>query len=235
MTFFKTSVKLDMVLNGTGVVIPAFNASKTLGPIIKNLLDYGFNKENIILVDDGSEDKTSDVGLSYGVEVIRIERNTGKGFALNLGFQKAMSKGLKKVFTLDADGQHLVEEMEKFSDYSDISDIIIGNRNNNYQAMPFIRKVVNRITSLVISLLSKKYIPDVQSGYRLINLEVFKKIKLKTKNFQTESELVYRAIKNGYRINFVPITTIYNNSKSYILPVLDTVRFINMAVRFLWG
>mgnify|MGYP001098135078 CR=1 FL=1 len=174
------------------------------------------------------------MALNYKVEVLRNEKNIGKGASLDKGFKKAIAKGLKKVFTIDADGQQCISEIKHFLKEEDKYDLIIGMRLKNSPDMPFIRRVVNRTTSWVISLLSKKYIPDVQSGFRLIDLKIFDKVILKTKNFQTESELVYKAIKNGYRVGFVPITTFYNSERSYIMPILDTIRFINMAVRFLW-
>ncbi|MEO0096278.1 MAG: glycosyltransferase family 2 protein [candidate division WOR-3 bacterium] len=218
-----------------GVVIPAYNAEKTLGGLISSLIESGFDRKAIIVIDDGSKDKTAILAMYYNVDVIRNEKNMGKGASLDRGFKRAISKGIKKVFTIDADGQHRVSDIQKFLKKEDEYELVIGMRLKNSPDMPFIRRIVNRTTSLVISLFSRKYIPDVQSGFRLIDLKIFEKVKLKTKNFQTESELVYKAIKNGYRVGFVPITTLYNNERSYIMPLYDTVRFINMAVRFLWG
>lgn len=218
-----------------GVVIPAYNAEKTIGAIIKSLVDYGFEREAIIVIDDGSKDRTGDTALEYKVDVLRNEKNTGKGASLDKGFKRAISKGIKKVFTIDADGQHKIADIPNFLKIENEYDLIIGMRLKNSPDMPLIRRIVNRTTSLVISLLSKKYIPDVQSGFRLIDLKIFDKIQLKTKNFQTESEIIYKTIKNGYRVGCVPIATLYNSERSYIMPVLDTIRFINMAVRFLWG
>ncbi len=222
-------------MEDTGVVIPAYNAEKTIGKIIKELIDYGFERDKIIVVDDGSGDRTAAVAQEYQIDLIRNEKNMGKGAALNRGFHRAIIKGLKKVFTIDADGQHRVSDIDKFLCIQNQYDLMIGMRLKDTPDMPFIRWIVNRVTSLVISLLSKKYLPDVQSGFRLIDLRIFKNITLKTRNFQTESELIYKAIKNCYRVGFVPISIRYNSERSYIMPVIDTIRFINMAVRFLWG
>jgi len=221
-------------MNYIGVVIPAYNAEKSIGGIIKSLIESGFEPNAIIVVDDGSKDRTGAVALDYRVDVLTNEKNLGKGASLNRGFKRAISKGLKKVFTIDADGQHRTSDIKKFLKIENEYDLIIGMRLKNSPDMPFIRRIVNRTTSLVISLLGKKYVPDVQSGFRLIDLKIFDKIQLKTKNFQTESELVYKAVKNGYRLGFVPIATLYNSERSYIMPLIDTIRFINMAVRFLW-
>jgi len=158
----------------------------------------------------------------------------GKGMALRHGFDMARTKNLKKIFTLDADGQHWVMEIDNFLKVANDYDLIIGTRSYKLTRMPFLRKLVNRTTSLVASLLSKKYIPDVQCGFRYIDLKIFKRIKLETKNFQTESELVIKVVKMGYRVGFVPITTIYRAERSYINPLIDTIRFITLTGRFLW-
>lgn len=223
-----------MDLKSIGVVIPAYNAEKAIGKLIKDLISFGFQKDNIIVVDDGSKDNTSKIGEKHGVVVRKSKKNVGKGWALNLGFSNAKAKNLKKVFTLDADGQHWVSEISRFLKLNNQYELVIGSRNLKSYRMPILRRIVNKTTSLVISLLSKKYIPDVQSGYRFIDLKIFNKIKLKTKNFQTESELVYKTVMHNFRIGVVPITTIYGKERSYIMPFLDTIRFINMAVRFLW-
>ena len=223
-----------MDLREIGVVIPAYNAGKTICLLLEDLTDHGFDKENIIVVDDGSRDNTTKIVREYGVNVIRYEKNTGKGWALRLGFNEARARYFKKVFTLDADGQHRISEMNRFLQFKNHYDLIIGTRRINLTQMPPLRYMVNRTTSLVISLFSKKYVPDVQSGYRLIDLKVFEKIKLVTNNFQTESELDFKTARNGFNIGFVPITALYNSEKSYISPIIDTLRFIGMAVRFLW-
>jgi len=224
-----------MDLKDFGVVIPAYNAEGTIGNLIEELVNNGFSRENIIIVDDGSKDSTAEVVRKHGVTVIKGKKNIGKGWALNLGFDSAKAKQLRKTFTLDADGQHHISEIKNFLKSEKNFDLLIGSRYNHLLQMPFSRRVVNRITSLVISLLSRNYIPDVQSGYRLINLRIFDKIKLKSKNFQTESELVYKVIKNKFTIGYIPISAVYDSEKSYINPLIDTIRFINMAVRFLWG
>ena len=234
MTLSNSEVKLCMDLKKTGVVIPAYNAGKTICLLLEELIDNGFDKENIIVVDDGSRDETNKVATGLGLHVVSHKKNLGKGAALKHGLDFAIIKGLKYIVTLDADGQHRVSEMNRFLQFKNHYDLIIGTRRVNLTQMPPLRYMVNRTTSLVISLLSKKYVPDVQSGYRLIDLKIFEKIKLVTNNFQTESELVFRTARNGFNIGFVPITALYNSEKSYISPIIDTLRFIGMAVRFLW-
>jgi glycosyltransferase involved in cell wall biosynthesis len=223
-----------MELSKIGVVIPAYNAERTIGQLLMDLIASGFKKDNVIVVDDGSQDRTVEIAERCGVKVLKNRKNTGKGWVLNQGFNEARRKGLQKVVTMDADGQHRVDELNRFLSSNGDSDIIIGSRRNDLARMPLSRKFTNRTTSLVISLLSNCYVPDVQSGYRLIDLKIFDRVRLRTRNFQTESELVCKAGLAGYRIGSIPISAIYGNERSYILPLRDTVRFIRMAVGFLW-
>ena len=234
MTLAKSGIKYGVELSKIGVVIPAYNAEKTVGALIRELIGYGFTKDNVIVVDDGSIDGTAEVAGKIGAEVIKNTKNMGKGFALRRGFERAAAKKLDRIITLDADGQHRVTEISGFLIAGLTYELVIGTRVIDQDRMPFLRNVVNRTTSLVISLLGQAYVPDVQSGYRLINLKILKKIRLKTNNFQTEAELVCKAARSGYRIGFTPITAVYDGERSYIRPMVDTIRFINMAVRFLW-
>jgi hypothetical protein len=100
--------------------------------------------------------------------------------------------------------------------------------------MPFLRRLVNRTTSLVISLFADAYVPDVQCGFRYVSLGMLDHITLRTNHYQTESEMIFKAVRTGYRIGFFPVATVYGSETSYIRPFIDTVRFICMAAGFLW-
>jgi glycosyltransferase involved in cell wall biosynthesis len=221
-------------LREIGIVIPAYNAEKTIGGVIKELIGYGFKKSNIIVINDGSKDNTEDVTRSQDVTLVKHEKNMGKGAALRNGFAAAGQMNLKKVFVIDADAQHRVSETDAFLKLNGHYDMIIGERTDILSAMPLDRMVTNRTVNLVVSLLSGVRTTDVQCGFRYVDLKIFDKVQLRTNNYQTESEMVIRAARNKYKIGFVPVTTIYAGEKSYINPLLDTWRFINMAVRFLW-
>ena len=234
MTYFKTEVEWDVDLREIGVVIPAYNAEETIGDVIGELTKYGFAKENIIVINDGSRDRTEDAIRSEGVTLVNHKKNMGKGAALRDGFAVARQKDLRKVFVIDADAQHQVSEITSFLKLNNKYDMVIGERKDILMRMPFDRLLTNRTVNLVVSLLSGIRTTDVQCGFRYIDLKIFDKVELRTNNYQTESEMVIRAARNKYKVGFVPVTTIYGNEKSYINPLIDTARFINMAVRFLW-
>src|SRR5688572_24744585 len=95
---------------GLAAVIPALNAAKTLGPVIAASREH---VEEILVVDDGSQDGTSDAAGAAGVNVVRHQKNRGKGAALKTGFRWCLERGYDAVLTLDADGQHLGSNIPK--------------------------------------------------------------------------------------------------------------------------
>jgi glycosyltransferase involved in cell wall biosynthesis len=234
LTYFETEVELDVDLSEIGVVIPAYNAEDTISGVISELVTYGFAKENIIVINDGSRDGTEDAIRNQGVKLLNHKKNMGKGAALRDGFAVARQKDLRKVFVIDADAQHQVSEITSFLKLNGNYDIVIGERKDILMHMPLDRLLTNRTVNLVVSLLSGMRTTDVQCGFRYIDLRIFDKVKLMTNNYQTESEMVIKAARYKYEVGFVPVTTIYRNEKSYINPLIDTARFISMAVRFLW-
>lgn len=218
-------------LANIGVVIPAYNAEKTIPKVIEGLINFGFERENIILIDDGSVDGTYRVSKGYGIEVGRHLENRGKGAAQRTGFSLAIKKGFPYVLTLDADGQHRIEELAHLLNRIEESDIIIGNRMSNIRSMPLLNRISNLLTSLIVSLFINRRIRDSQCGFRLIRTGVLKNIPLKTSHYQTESEFLIKAGQMGYKITEVPITTLYQNNRSFIHPLLDTLRFIILIIK----
>lgn len=221
------------VIRNLAVIVPAFNAEKTIKSLIDELLRFGFDQKHILIINDGSRDRTADILEETGVQVITHSHNRGKGAALQSGFNTARCQGFTDVVMLDADGQHQVADIKQFLPNREDFDLIIGIRSYDI-SMPLVRRIVNRVTSLVMSVLSSSYIPDVQSGFRFMRLKIMDRIDLRTDNYQTESELVYKVLRRGYRIGFVPVAVQYNDQRSYIRPLRDTIRFIDMALRCLW-
>lgn len=215
------------------IIIPAYNEE---GSIAKLLTSLNFPPQDIIVVDDGSIDNTFSESQSFGVHVIRHEKNEGKGMAHRTGFNFASKEEARWVITMDADGQHSPKDIPKFikAIKEKKGDMIIGEREVTIRTMPFLRFLTNLWTSFIVSILEGKRVKDAQSGFRAISKEIFTSISLSTNNFQTESEIIIKAARRGFRITSVPIRTIYNESYSYIKPFLDTLRFIKLAFQSLW-
>ena len=111
------------------------------------------------------------------------------------------------------------------------ADIVIGNRMLNTAPMPFTREVTNKIMSRVISRMCGQAIPDTQCGFKLIKRRVLESIKFEFSNFEIESEILIKAAKQGFRIESVPVKTVYQGETSKIKPIFDTVRFIHFLIK----
>lgn len=207
------------------VVIPTYNESEEIGNIIKRLHQQNLD---VIVIDDGSKDNTSLIASQSGAIVIRNQRNEGKGASLIKGFDYAIKNNFDAIITMDGDGQHIPEETTKFINLAQNSStsFFIGNRMAGSKGMPTVRWLTNKFMSWLISKVSHQYIPDTQCGFRLIKTDALKKLKLKTSKYETESEIIVKTAKAGYKIESIPIETVYRNEKSQINPLIDTVRFI---------
>jgi len=215
----------------TCIIIPTYNEAKAIGGIVKEIISK--RKFDVVVVDDGSSDKTGKIASDNGAVVIYNKTNLGKGYALKQGFKYALDNGCDAVITMDGDGQHHYEDLDSFIDASQDPDvaIVVGNRMLEIEKMPLVRKLTNKVMSSIISLVCEQAIPDSQCGFRLIKREVLDKIDLKTDKYEIESELLIKAAKLKHKIKSVNIRTIYDGQKSQINPFVDTFRFIRFIVR----
>jgi glycosyltransferase involved in cell wall biosynthesis len=215
------------------VIIPTYNEAKAIGGLVSSIRTQNLP---VVVVDDGSKDNTYKIASNSGAVVLRNETNLGKGASLIKGLNYALAKDFDAVITMDGDGQHLAEEIPFFlrlATYSD-SSILIGNRMHKPKNMPLIRILTNKFMSWFISSVSGQRIPDSQCGFRLIKKEVLKKINLVTSKFELESEMLIKGARLGFKIESVPIKTLYSGEKSRINPIVDTLRFFRFVIRELW-
>ncbi len=215
------------------VVIPTYNEARAIANLVRKIKQQELE---VVVIDDGSYDNTFRIAEDSGAVVLHNLNNEGKGASLIKGFSYALDKDFDAVITMDGDGQHLPEEIPYFvrlAQYSN-SGIFIGNRMFKIKNMPSVRVITNKFMSWLISFVAKQRIPDTQCGFRLIKKEVLEKINLKTSKYETESEIIIKASRLGFKVESVPIKTIYNGEKSQINPVIDTLRFIKFIVRELW-
>ncbi len=214
------------------VLIPAFEAGKTIGPLVARIKAQGLP---IVVVDDGSTDQTAAVAAGQGALVISHLKNEGKGSALRTGFAYAVRSHFDGVVTMDGDDQHDPEEIHQLiraGEYQH-AGIVLGNRMTHGTAMPRVRHWTNRVMSRVVSMVSRQHIPDSQCGFRFIRKEVLETVPLRSKRFEIETELLLGAAAKRWKIVSIPIRTIYDNHSSHIRPLRDAVRFIALVLRYL--
>ena len=142
------------------------------------------------------------------------------------------------VSLLDSDGQHLPEEIDRFLaavTCATQQTFLIGNRMNNLAGMPFIRRVVNRYMSSQISRLCGQDIPDTQCGFRMVDRHLAQELLSGGNRIEYETEVLIIASRKGYRIESVPITTVYSDQVSKIHPMRDALRFLKLMWRYRKG
>ncbi len=220
------------------LLIPAYNAGKTLPQLFHELDRLAHKPKNIIVVDDGSSDDTAAVAQKNKVEVISFPNNKGKGYALRSGFKHFLSSDdAEYLLCMDADMQHPPASIDDFLQEMAENDrfLIIGKRKRALFKMPPLRILSNSITSKILSLLLQKKIEDSQCGFRMFHRSLIENLKLEEDGFQLESEFIIRAAKKNINIRFIDIPTIYNNHNSNIRHINDTYRFIRLIVKELFG
>ena len=212
-------------------VIPAYHEEKHVGDVVRRTLQQ---LANVVVVDDGSSDATAEAARKAGADVIVHEQNLGKGESIKSGFRYWLEQGATYVVILDADGQHLPEEIERFlaAAASGIGELLIGTRMNDVREMPFLRREVNRYMSRKISRACGQEIPDTQCGFRMVHRSIMPKLLGGTERFDYETEMLILASRAGCRIASVPISTVYSDEVSSIHPIRDTLRFFKLMRRY---
>jgi len=214
----------------TLAVIPARDAESTIGSVVGDLKRH-LPGLSILVIDDGSIDATSARAREAGADVIRHDVNRGKGAALQTGFDEACGRGVDRVLTLDADGQHDPAYAPVLLGALDRADIVIGSRDRNRRGMPWLRKATNSFMTWLVSRLAGTAIEDTQSGFRAMRAKVLEGVRPRSSRFDYESEFLIEAGRKGFTIAAVPVPTLYNAPGSHIDPLRDTARFIRLVMR----
>ena len=224
--------RLVLIRLKAAAIIPAYCEEKHVGNVVRRTRQQ---LDHVLVIDDGSNDQTAQRAREAGAEVIVHSQNRGKGEAIKTGLRHWLDRQFTHVVVLDADGQHLPEEIDRFIAAAASAaepSFFLGNRMNDLAGMPFIRRVVNRYMSRRISLLSAQQIPDTQCGFRMLDRQLIPELLGGANRFDYETEMLIIASRKGYRIESVPITTVYSDEVSNIQPVRDAVRFFKLMRRY---
>ena len=198
----------------TLIIIPAYNEELTIGSVVALARKYG----DVLVVDDGSSDRTSEIAQKAGAILIRHGSNRGKGAALGTGFEYALSKNYDVVVTLDGDGQHNPDEIPLILEpiVRGEADLVIGARylNGSRKKIPLYRRiglwVLNKGTQVAAEVSV-----DSQSGFRAITRQALKALNLNSTDYSIETDMVVKARDAGIRIAEVPINVRYDVPKRH--------------------
>jgi glycosyltransferase involved in cell wall biosynthesis len=206
-------------------IIPAYQESRAIKQVVTLAQKYC---TCVVVVDDGSTDNTSRIAEDSGAIVLRHSKNLGKGAALRTGFNYAVETACDIVITLDGDMQHNPHSIPRFIDQINKGfDVIVGSRYaTQSEAMPFVRKLSNLITTQALRVFFKVPVTDSQSGFRAFRKEVLKVVSVRDDGFAAETEILIDAKRAGFKISEVPIATNYGEEESKIRARRDISRWL---------
>ena len=215
-------------LPGLIALIPAHDEAPRIVPVIHGALTH----LPVLVVDDGSSDSTAVEAAAAGATVLSQHPNQGKGAALRAGFARAIADGVLAVVTLDADGQHDPAELPRFIEVEAAhpGELIVGRRD--FSKMPLARRASNWAGTVLLSTAVGRWIPDNQSGYRLVGRRLMAAmLDSHEDGFAFEVEMIAVCLREGWPIRWVPISTIYGDERSHIRPIQHLLEFIGVAWR----
>ncbi|MGC9334762.1 MAG: glycosyltransferase family 2 protein [Anaerolineae bacterium] len=192
-------------------IIPAYNEERYIGSVVLKTQEY---TDEVIVVDDGSADRTASIAGLAGARVVRHGVNRGKGNALNTGFRAARSLHPQAIVILDGDGQHLPEEVPCVLApiLAGEADIVVGSRYlRNPCSVPRHRVWGHRAVNLLTDLGSGVSVSDSQSGFRAFSPRAVEAISFSSSGFSVESEMQFLAHDHRLRVVEVPITADYTD------------------------
>ena len=209
-------------------VIPALDAEETLGAVAGRLRVV-LPKAVLVVVDDGSADATASVARECCDVLVRFPSNRGKGAALRAGIAEALKRRANVVLTVDADGQHPPEAAPSLIAALARADIAIGTRSRDPREMPLGRRMTNALASAAVGAIIGRTVADSQSGFRAIRRSVLEAVSAYGDRFEYETDFLIRAGRAGFRIEPVPIATLYG-VPSHFRALRDSTR----VVRTIW-
>lgn len=225
----------EPTLSGLAAIVPCYNAGPRLEQVIRKLVQH---VERVIVIDDGSTDACIDPIRDMPVHVETLSSNHGKGYALLKGYAIALQdENITCVASLDADGQHDSEELPRLYEafVTQQADFLIGAREFDGSQVPWRSRFGNTITVSVVAKILGRRLPDTQSGFRLLSRRFLDAMlpKVKGGRYETEMELLGRAIREDFHVVSVPIQTIYEegNASSHFRKIHDSVRIYRTLFR----
>ncbi len=206
------------------IVIPAYNEERTIGKVLDGLKREGYGQ--VIVVDDGSRDRTAEIARSKGAILVAHEHNRGLGAALRTGLREARDRGAEVVVTFDADGQHDPRAIRGLLEALNGADLAIGTRVRG--KMPFHKRVGNFGLDLITCMFGG-VLTDSQSGFRAFSRRALEVIQIRSDRYEVSSEIVIQARRKGLRLRGVPIEAIFTDySKARGTTIAS-------GFRILWG
>ena len=216
------------------IVIPAYNAERTIVQVVTEVCTLGYR---VLVVDDGSTDRTAALVGTLPVTLLSHCSNRGKGAALKTGFRWALDEGCSGVVSLDADGQHEVTAIPLLVATAGQQEvaILIASRYAQFQQMAGLRRHWNRFGAWCIKTRTGFNIDDSQSGFRYYSAHLLRSLSLDKNGYDLEMEVLVKAWQAGFRIDSIPVAARVADGRatSHFRPVRDTWNICMTFLRYM--
>jgi glycosyltransferase involved in cell wall biosynthesis len=216
-------------------LIAAFNEEAHIADVVTGAARH---VSQVLVVDDGSTDRTRTAAEAAGAVVVRHDRNRGKGAAIRTGLETAFAGPYTHVLFLDGDMQHDPADIPRLIAQAEhgVGDFVVGEREFRKEAMPAPRFYSNVIGSAILSKFIGAPVTDSQSGFRLIRADLLRQLPLTGTKYEIETEMLIKLVRAGARLERVPIRRLqYAGAHSKIRPFRDTFRTCMLALRYRFG
>jgi hypothetical protein len=193
----------------TLAIVPAYNEGRCIGSVVLRAKAY---VDEVLVVDDGSNDDTAQVARAAGARVIRHEQNCGKGSALSTGLACARELGVKAVVLIDGDGQHRAEEIPKMLTpvLRGEADVVVGSRYlHRHSRVPRYRVLGHKALNWLTNYTSGVHLSDTQNGFRALSRRAVQAFHLSSQGFSVESEMQFLIREHRLRCVEASVTTLY--------------------------
>jgi glycosyltransferase involved in cell wall biosynthesis len=208
-----------MALFSPAALIPAYQAEATVGDVVRGARRH---VDRVLVVDDGSPDRTGERAGEAGAEVLCLAENSGKGSALRTGLEKILVGDATHVVFLDADGQHDPDDLPALLEAARLgNDFVIGSRVARPEETPAVRYRTNEIGSRILTRMTGHVVEDGQSGYRVIATDILRRLRLNASGYLIETEILLKAAPHVAGFRHVPVRAIYGGPSHY-RPFRDT-------------
>lgn len=213
-------------------LIAALNEERSIGAVVSGAARHA---PLVIVVDDGSTDRTADRAREAGATVLRHDRNHGKGSAIRTGLEFVLAQECSHVLFMDGDLQHDPGEIPLLIARArqGAGDFVIGEREFRKGSMPASRYYSNVVGSAILSRFIGAPVMDSQSGFRLIRASLLRQLRLTGTRYEIETEMLIKLVRLGATLDRVTVRRLtYADTRSKIHPFRDTSRTCFLAVRY---
>lgn len=213
------------------IIIPAYNEAAVIGDVIKRILDVIEEMPlsmELLVVDDGSTDKTATVASEAGALVVQHPYNIGNGAAVKTGIRNASGRTL---VLLDGDGQHAPEDIPRLLEKLGRFDMVVGARTRDSESQIH-RDLANQIYNWLASYVCGRKIEDLTSGFRAVKADMARRfIYLLPNTFSYPTTITLSIVRSGHSLAYIPITTAQRVGKSKIKLIRDGSRFFLIILK----